>query len=97
MSATTYHATPVPVAQDTAEVYPVVPRAETSGATSRIIGTWLRQRKREEFVIASKVAGVLLLCLLCHQLPQNKPLDCNPLDGVVKEVRVHRHINSSDI
>lgn len=42
---------------DTAEIYPVAPRRETAGATSRIIGGWLKQRKREEFVLASKVAG----------------------------------------
>ncbi|GAX75089.1 hypothetical protein CEUSTIGMA_g2533.t1 [Chlamydomonas eustigma] len=42
---------------DTAEVYPVAPRPETSGSTSCILGRWLKNRKREEFVIASKVTG----------------------------------------
>lgn len=42
---------------DTAEIYPVSPRAETQGRSSRIVGSWLRRsgRKREDVIIASKV------------------------------------------
>src|SRR5215218_9496222 len=43
---------------DTAEMYPVMPRAETQGATERFIGTWLKKSgKRDAVVLASKVAG----------------------------------------
>ncbi len=43
---------------DTAEIYPVPPRAETQGATERFIGNWLAERGgRERLIIASKVAG----------------------------------------
>jgi aryl-alcohol dehydrogenase-like predicted oxidoreductase len=43
---------------DTAEMYPVRPRAETQGATERIIGSWLkRSGRRDKVVLASKVAG----------------------------------------
>ena len=44
---------------DTAEMYPVPVRRETSGATERIIGTWLASRPgvRDKIVLASKVAG----------------------------------------
>ena len=43
---------------DTSEMYPVPPRAETYGATERIIGTWLRRTgKRQSIVLCSKVAG----------------------------------------
>ncbi len=43
---------------DTAEIYPVPPRAETQGATERFVGNWLAQRGgRDRLVIASKVAG----------------------------------------
>jgi aryl-alcohol dehydrogenase-like predicted oxidoreductase len=42
---------------DTAEMYPVQPRAETYGATERIIGTWLKRRPRDSVVLATKVAG----------------------------------------
>ncbi len=43
---------------DTAEMYPVPPRAETYGSTETHIGTWLKQRGgRERIVLATKVAG----------------------------------------
>lgn len=43
---------------DTAEMYPVMPRAETTGATETIIGSWLKKSgKRSEVVLATKVAG----------------------------------------
>ena len=42
---------------DTAELYPVPATAETSGRTSEIIGTWLKHQKRENLVVASKIAG----------------------------------------
>jgi aryl-alcohol dehydrogenase-like predicted oxidoreductase len=43
---------------DTAEMYPVMPRAETQGTTERFIGTWLKKTgKRDRVVLATKVAG----------------------------------------
>jgi aryl-alcohol dehydrogenase-like predicted oxidoreductase len=43
---------------DTAEMYPVMPRAQTQGATERHIGTWLRKSgRRGEIILATKVAG----------------------------------------
>jgi aryl-alcohol dehydrogenase-like predicted oxidoreductase len=43
---------------DTAELYPVPPRAETQGQTERFIGTWLASRRcRDRVVLATKVAG----------------------------------------
>jgi aryl-alcohol dehydrogenase-like predicted oxidoreductase len=43
---------------DTAEMYPVPPRAETQGSTERYIGTWLKKSgKRGEIILASKIAG----------------------------------------
>ncbi|THC45856.1 aldo/keto reductase [Massilia sp. Mn16-1_5] len=43
---------------DTAEMYPVMGRAETQGSTERFIGSWLKSRgRRDELVIASKIAG----------------------------------------
>jgi aryl-alcohol dehydrogenase-like predicted oxidoreductase len=43
---------------DTAEMYPVMPRAETQGATERFIGSWLKKTgKRGDVVLATKVAG----------------------------------------
>lgn len=43
---------------DAAEMYPVPPRAETQGLTEQYLGNWLARRgRREDLVIASKVAG----------------------------------------
>ncbi len=42
---------------DTAEMYPVPGRAETQGRTEEYIGKWLECQRREDFYLASKVAG----------------------------------------
>jgi len=44
---------------DTAEIYPVPPRAETYGRTETFIGSWLASRPgaRQKIVLATKVAG----------------------------------------
>ncbi|MFD2366490.1 aldo/keto reductase [Pseudoduganella sp. GCM10020061] len=43
---------------DTAEMYPVMPRAETQGSTERFIGSWLKKSgRRADVVLATKVAG----------------------------------------
>ena len=42
---------------DTAEMYPVPPRAETQGRTEEYVGQWLKQQQREKLVIATKVTG----------------------------------------
>jgi aryl-alcohol dehydrogenase-like predicted oxidoreductase len=43
---------------DTAEMYPVAPRAETQGETERILGAWLASRRcRARVVVASKITG----------------------------------------
>lgn len=42
---------------DTAEMYPVPPRAETVTRTETILGHWLKTQQRDSVVLASKVAG----------------------------------------
>ncbi|MGQ7959409.1 NADP(H)-dependent aldo-keto reductase [Pseudomonas sp. SP16.1] len=43
---------------DTAEMYPVPPRAETYSRTEQIIGSYFRQRgDRADWILASKIAG----------------------------------------
>ncbi|MBC6444232.1 MAG: aldo/keto reductase [Alphaproteobacteria bacterium GM202ARS2] len=43
---------------DAAELYPVPPKASTSGATERIIGAWFSARKnRSRVILATKVTG----------------------------------------
>ncbi len=42
---------------DVAEIYPVPPKAEYAGQSEIIVGKWLKDRKRDSVVIATKVAG----------------------------------------
>jgi aryl-alcohol dehydrogenase-like predicted oxidoreductase len=42
---------------DTAEMYPVPPKAETVTRTETIIGLWLKKQARDKIVLGSKVAG----------------------------------------
>jgi aryl-alcohol dehydrogenase-like predicted oxidoreductase len=42
---------------DTAEMYAVPARAETSGLSESIVGRWLQRQKREKIIVATKVAG----------------------------------------
>ncbi len=42
---------------DTAEMYPVPPRAETQGRTESHVGSWLKNQPREKFIVATKIAG----------------------------------------
>ncbi|NHN87291.1 aldo/keto reductase [Acetobacter conturbans] len=43
---------------DTAELYSIPPRAETYGATERIVGSWLANTgKRDRIILATKVVG----------------------------------------
>lgn len=42
---------------DTAELYPVPPRAETWTRTETIIGNWLQHQPRDQWIIATKAAG----------------------------------------
>lgn len=43
---------------DTAEMYPVPPKAETQGSTETIVGNWLSARgQRDKIVLATKVVG----------------------------------------
>jgi len=43
---------------DTAELYPIPPKAETQGRTEECIGNWFKKTgKRDDIILASKVAG----------------------------------------
>ncbi len=42
---------------DTAEVYPVPPKADMCGITEEIVGEWLKTKPRESIILATKVAG----------------------------------------
>lgn len=42
---------------DTAEMYPVPPRAETVGRTEQYVGSWLKNQVRDRIVLATKATG----------------------------------------
>lgn len=42
---------------DTAEMYPVPPKAETYARTETIVGNWLKTQARDKIVLGGKVAG----------------------------------------
>ena len=42
---------------DTAEMYAVPARPETSGASEKIVGRWLARQQRDKVIVATKVAG----------------------------------------
>lgn len=42
---------------DTAEMYPVPPKADTVTLTETILGNWISKQKRDQFILATKVAG----------------------------------------
>ena len=43
---------------DTAEMYPIYPKAETQGLTEKIIGEWMLKKKiRNKVIIASKICS----------------------------------------
>ncbi len=42
---------------DTAEMYPVPPRAGTCNRTEEMVGSWLKRQPRDRVILATKVAG----------------------------------------
>jgi len=42
---------------DTAEMYPVPPRAQTQGYTEAYVGSWLKNQQRDKLIVATKIAG----------------------------------------
>ncbi|MDA9642709.1 aldo/keto reductase [Nitrosomonadales bacterium] len=42
---------------DVAEMYPVPPKPETCNATEIIIGNWVQNKKRDELILSTKIAG----------------------------------------
>lgn len=42
---------------DTAEMYPVPPKAETYSRTETIVGNWLKSKPRDQIILGTKVSG----------------------------------------
>ena len=73
---------------DTAEMYPVPPKQETQGKTEQYIGSWLQKTgKRDEIIIATKVAGPGMMPYL-RDGPQLIPKQINAaLDASLKRLQ----------
>lgn len=75
---------------DTAELYPVPPRAETAGRTEEYIGNWLRARGgRDKVILATKVKG--RSAALAHQAGQSRDLSraqvLRAIDGSLRRLQ----------
>ena len=76
---------------DTAELYAVPPRAETCGRTEEIIGDWLsRSGRRDEVVIASKIAGPGLAHIRDGATRYNRDHLERAVDASLKRLRCER-------
>ena len=42
---------------DTSEIYPIIPKEETQGLTDKYIGSWMKDQRREDIVLARKMSG----------------------------------------
>lgn len=42
---------------DTAEMYPIPPRADTVHSTEKIVGSWLKNQPRDQVILATKATG----------------------------------------
>ena len=76
---------------DVAEVYPVPPSPQYAGLSEEIVGRWLKGRKRESVIVATKAAGPSggwfqsPTCICCGA---SKMAAFIPLDGTQKYRRV---------
>jgi aryl-alcohol dehydrogenase-like predicted oxidoreductase len=73
---------------DTAEMYPVPPRAETQGRTEAYIGSWFKKSgQRNQVILATKVSGPGMMPYL-RDGPQLTPEHINPaLDASLKRLQ----------
>ncbi len=82
---------------DTAEMYPVPPRAETQGRTEAFIGTWLAKRPavRDKIVLATKVAGGGRA--MPHVRGENRKLDRANINAAVDASLKRLHTDYVDL
>lgn len=73
---------------DTAEMYPVPPKAETQGRTEEIVGTWLVKQARDSVVLATKIAGPSRGMKWIRGGPQINPSQIqSAIEGSLKRLR----------
>ena len=74
---------------DTAEMYPVPPRAETAGLTERYVGSWLKKQSRDQIILATKATGPgrSLTWIREGQLPFTRAHLQRALDGSLQRLQ----------
>jgi aryl-alcohol dehydrogenase-like predicted oxidoreductase len=80
---------------DTAEMYPVPPKAETCTRTETIIGTWLKNQQRDKIILGSKAAGPRRDVSWIRGGPSS--LDRNNLRAAVEDSLKRLHTDYIDI
>lgn len=56
---------------DSSEGYPVPPQRATQGLSSTYIGNWMKTRKREDVIVATKVAGNAVVGRWCPEVSRS--------------------------
>ena len=75
---------------DTAEMYSIPGSKETQGSTERFIGSWLKNQKREELVVATKVTGPNeYFKYIREDLGFSKPVILDALDKSLKRLQTN--------
>ncbi|MFK8252842.1 aldo/keto reductase [Ancylobacter terrae] len=73
---------------DTAELYSIPPRPETTGSTERIIGTWLKARgNRDKVILATKVVGLTEMTWFRDDGAPGRPDRAQVREAVEKSLR----------
>ncbi|HMQ06752.1 MAG TPA: aldo/keto reductase [Saprospiraceae bacterium] len=72
---------------DTAEMYPIPPRAETQGRTESYIGNWLINQERDKIILATKITGPGSLDYVAPDLRFRRNRIINALEKSLKRLR----------
>ncbi|RSD27899.1 NADP(H)-dependent aldo-keto reductase [Vibrio pectenicida] len=73
---------------DTAEMYPVPPKADTQGLTETYIGNWLKKSgKREKVVLATKVSGPRNIPYIRDNMSLDRRNIHQAIDGSLKRLQ----------
>lgn len=73
---------------DTAEMYSIPGRKETQGNSEKCIGTWLKNQKREDLIVATKVTGPNdYFKYIRENLGFSKPVILSALENSLKNLK----------
>jgi len=71
---------------DTAQMYPTPPTAETQGHTEAFIGSWLKNRRRDDVILATKITGPGLATVPGHPFRLNEEHIRRGIEGSLKRL-----------